>query len=230
MPRRKKPDQPPAGTFEPASPSDPKEVLRLYAIAAKIACALPEQLEMLEDRISQLTASLVPPESAAAEDCEKLWRFFKRAVASPKITLRREAGKALFNDLDSLGQRLDLAPLTSWDALPMGVRDPKAPQFKPEVTQTHITVASIRRRARHEQSMLGDKGASLSAQFVGDLLKLLGRRDLEELFGELVGTGIMGRAEGNMLVRWLSKGGTLCKDDEALIEFLVRLGKWLVSD
>jgi len=174
-----------------------------------------------------LTGDLVPPESVAAEECARLWRYFERAASSPKPKLREAAGRALYNDLDSLGQRMDLAPLASWSKLPRGIESDDAPADD-RGTVTAITLDAMRRRA-HKKLEEHTKGKKLTAHEVGELLGKLDRRDLEEIFTRLVGDGIMGRSEGSMLVRWLAKGEELSDDDEALFEFLERLGDWLVE-
>jgi hypothetical protein len=223
MPRRKKSNEPPPGTFRPGLPEDAQAVLKMFAIAARVATDHPDSLTDVNDTLQRLTGDLVPPESVTAEECARLWTFFQRAVASPKTKLREAAGRAFYNDLDSLGQRMDLAPLASWSRLPRGIDAGEAGEK--EGTQTAVTLDAVRRRAKKTLDEL--KGKKLEAREVGELLKTLDRRDLEELFTKLVGEGIMGRAEGSMLVRWLSKGSELTDDDEALIEFLERLGMWL---
>lgn len=229
MPRRKKSNKPTPGSFRPAVPEDAQAVLVLFAVAARVATDHPDTLSDVHDRLKRLCGDLVPPESVAAEECARLWVFFKRAAASPKAKLREAAGRAFYNDLDSLGQRMDLAPLASWSRLPRGVESTDAPvEVEDNGTQTAVTLDAVRRRARkalEEQT----KGKELTAREVGALLKMLDRRDLEEIFRQLVGAGVMGRAEGAMLVRWLAKGGELSDDDEALIEFLERLGGWLAE-
>jgi hypothetical protein len=226
MPRRKKSTKPPPGTFRPAVPEDAQAVLVMFAIAARVASDHPGTLTEVHETLQRLTGDLVPPESVAAEECARLWGFFVRAAASPKTRLREAAGRAFYNDLDSLGQRMDLAPLASWSKLPRGVDDAPADE---RGTETAITLDAVRRRARRSLGQLAAKGKKLSAAEVGEMLKTLDRRDLEALFTRLVGEGIMGRAEGSMLVRWLAKGAALSDDDEALIEFLERLGHWLAE-
>jgi hypothetical protein len=225
MSRRKKTPAPPPGTFAPAVPTDAHDVLYLYAVAARAVCARPDKLDEVNARLTEVTRDLVPPESAANEECARLWHYFRRAATSPKPPLRQEAGKALYRDLESLGMRMDLAPLAHWDKLPMGLAGGTAAEEDEPSSPTDVTVESVRRRARRR---LGKAGAKLPAPDVAELVRLLSRDQMEELFYHLVGEGFMGRAEGQMLIRWLAKGEALGEEDEALVEFLERLGEYLV--
>jgi hypothetical protein len=206
-------------------PTDPHDVIYTYAIAARAVCARPDRLADVDARLSAVMRTLVPPESAAHEECARLWHYFRRAATSPKPPLRQEAGKALYRDLESLGMRMDLAPLAHWDKLPMGIAS-AAGEEDEESLPTDVTIESVQRRARR---LVGKTGAKLRTNDVVELVRLLSRDQMEQLFYVLVGEGFMGRAEGQMLVRWLAKGEALGAEDEALIEFLDRMGEYLVQ-
>ncbi len=226
MARRKKSEAPPPGAFVPAPPSDTQEVLRLFVIAARAVSARPDKLAEIEAALERATRGLLPPESLAVEECRRLWRYFRRAAESPKPSLRLEAGRAIYRDLEALGQRLDLPPLQPWDKLPLGlvaqVDDDE------DSSPTDVDLEGVRRRARRRRAK-GGKAGRLRPEEVADLLRLLGREELERVLAERVGQGFMGRGEGQLVVHWLARGEKLAHDDEALREILGRLGDWLVE-
>src|SRR5687768_11951875 len=108
------------GIFRPSPPSDSGEVLSMFAIAARAACAAPDNVDDISKTLAAAIANLVPPEKLAAEECARLWSLFVRMVRRPKPQLRVEAGRALFRDLEAVGQRLDLPPLPNWEQIPAG--------------------------------------------------------------------------------------------------------------
>lgn len=226
--RKSREKGPETGTFRPALPRDAQAVVRLYAVAARTVCARLESHAAVHGWLGQLQPRLVPPESAAAEACHKLWLLFARVAQIPKEALRREAARAFYNDLDALAQRLDLPPLDDWEDLPEGIDDPDAVRLEaPGLSPEPVTLQAVRERARDVAR--GHEGrkhfpASESAR----LLSVLGTDERRELFETLVGAGLMGRSDVNLLIRFLVKGGEVTPAETALNDVLERLGDWLI--
>jgi hypothetical protein len=175
-----------------------------------------------------MTARLVPPEAQAALECTRLWGLFARVAQVPKETLREEAGKAFCRDLDALGQRLDLPPLADWKDLPVSIDEPGADELEPApLTQEPVTLTAVRERAR--SFVEGQPQAGLPAAEAAKLLNALSNSERRALLEQLVGTGLLGRSDVNLLIRFLVKGEDVGATDTMLIEVLERLGRWLAQ-
>ncbi len=61
------------------------------------------------------------------------------------------------------------------------------------------------------------------------LVRALYPEERDKLFMKVVGEGVLGRSDVSLLVRWLTKGDKLGKDDDALAEVLTQLGTWLIK-
>ena len=218
------------GTFRPGVPGDTFDVMRMFAIASRAACVLPQSLDDISARLNMISGRLVAPESNAALECMRLWKLFARVAQLPKDGLRIEAGKAFCRDLDTLGQRLDLPPLADWEELPDELDDPGAPEPEiPASTGEIITLASVKERAK--QVFSSDVGAKhvFPAGETAKLVSSLNNNDRRQLFEELVGKGLLGRSDVNLLIRFLVKGDELETSDTMLVEVLDRLGRWLAQ-
>ena len=145
-------------SFHPGRPADSLEVLRIYAIASRVVCAEPESMESVTRSLQDMASHLVPPESLAAGDCEHLWKVFARVAKHPKPFLRQEASKALYRDLDSIGQRLHLAPLPPWSQLPEALENKEAEDTEVE----GLSLESVAQEARRLHKELG-AGQSLES-------------------------------------------------------------------
>ncbi|KAK1548418.1 hypothetical protein Q3G72_019720 [Acer saccharum] len=220
---------PETGIFRPALPRDSQAVVRLYAIAARTICASPEAHVAAHSWLGHLQPRLVPPESAAAEACHKLWLLFARVAQIPKEALRREAARAFYNDLDALAQRLDLPPLDDWEDLPEGIDDPGAVRLEaPGLSPEPVTLAAVRERAR-DVARGQQSRKHFPAPEAARLLSVLGTDERRELFETLIGAGHMGRSDVNLLIRFLVKGGEVTPAETALNDVLERLGDWLIA-
>ncbi len=222
------------GTFRPALPKDAHGVLKLFAIAARAACAAPGTIDAINARLELVAAKLVAPESFAAQECLRLWRLFARVANLPKEHLRHEAGLAFCRDLDALGQRLDLAPLMEWQELPDQLDDANAEgEGAGEVEVTHAdrplaTLAAVREEARAHKATLA-AGVVFAAPVTARLLASLDANERRRAFEQMVGAGVMGRSEVNLLIRFMLKGDALGSGDTLLTEILQRLGRWLAQ-
>ena len=214
------------GVFRPAQPADVADVLKMYAIAARVVFVQPDAVADLTKRLGVLIASLVPPESVAAAHCHKMWLMFSRLANAGKASVREQAGRAFVRDLDMVGNHLDVPPLDGWDTLPLGVDDPGAPVLDlSDATSPGETLDTVKKRAiAHRTS----KGA-LEPQDVADLVRALFPEERDRLLMRLIGEGVLGRSEASLIVRWLTKGGKLGKDDDALADVLNGVGAWLVK-
>jgi hypothetical protein len=217
---------PEPGLFRPALPQDAEAVMRVYAIAARAVCAQPDALAPIHHWVSGLQGHLVPPELATAEACHKLWTLFARVAQIPKENLRLEAARAFYNDLDRLGQRLDLPPLDDWSELPVGIDDADAVSWEAHLSPEPVTLTAVRQRARE---VVQDASGRFPAAEAARLLGVLGTAQRRELFDALVGAGLMGRSDVNLLIRFLVKGGEVTAADTSLNEVLQRLGAWFVA-
>ena len=211
-------------SFQPGRPSDSLDVLRIYAIASRVVCAEPTSMETVTQSLANMASHLVPPESLAAVDCQDLWRVFARVASHPKPFLRQEASKALYRDLDSIGQRLHLAPLPPWSQLPQ-----EFSQSDTEDTQVEgLSLDAVSEEARRLHQGLG-AGESLGGEQVLGLLERLHDADMTQLLGFLQSSGRVNRRELSMLERARATGHKLSSEDEILIEVLERVGVWLVQ-
>ena len=208
--------------------------MRLFAIAARAVCVMPEGLDDANLRLEALEQNLVAPESKAAAECLKLWRLFARVAQVPKETLRLEAAKALCQDLDALGQRLDLPPLADWEELPQGLDDPHAFGIERVETQTDaLTLTTVRQRAKALFATIpvGTKPALMAdaAAQTATLVSSMPSNERRALFTNLVGRGILGRSDVNLLIRFLIKGDAVQSGDTTLIDVLERVGRQLAQ-
>jgi hypothetical protein len=215
--------------FRPALPEDAQAVLQVYAIAARAVCARPQTLSAIDHWLNSLHSRLVPPESGAAEACHALWQLFARVAQVPKERLRLEAAQAFYHDLDRLGQRLDLPPLDDWQDIPSGVDAPDAAWEGEALTPEPVSLAAVRERACDVVRRHGGALKRFPAADAARLLAVLGPEQRRELFDSLVAQGEMGRADVNLLIRFLVKGGEVTPADTALSEVLERLGSWLAA-
>ena len=211
-------------SFHPGRPADSLEVLRIYAIASRVVCAEPESMESVTRSLQDMASHLVPPESLAAGDCEHLWKVFARVAKHPKPFLRQEASKALYRDLDSIGQRLHLAPLPPWSQLPEALENKEAEDTEVE----GLSLESVAQEARRLHKELG-AGQSLESAKVLELLSRLHTADMTQLLKLLQSSGRLSRGELSMLDRARATGHALTSEDEILIEVLERVGVWLVQ-
>lgn len=226
--RKIREEGPELGTFRPALPRDAQAVVRLYAIAARAICARPDAHGVVDAWLGALPARLVAPELGAAQACHKLWVLFARVAQIPKEALRREAARAFYNDLDALAQRLDLPPLDDWQHLPEGIDDPDAAQLEtPGLSPEPVTLAAVRERAR-DVARAHQASKHFPAPEAARLLSVLGTDERRLLFETLVGAGLMGRSDVNLLIRFLVKGGEVTTAETALNDVLQRLGAWLI--
>jgi hypothetical protein len=221
-----------AGTFRPALPKDAHGVLKLFAIAARAACASPDTIDAINARLSLIAGKLVAPEAFAAQECLRLWKLFARVANLPKEQLRQEAGLAFCRDLDALGQRLDLAPLMEWQDIPDQLEEPGA-EGEGDVEVTHAdrplaTLAAVREEARVHKATLAP-GVVFPAAMTAQLLASLDTNERRRTFDQMVGAGVMGRSEVNLLIRFMLKGDALGSGDTLLTEILQRLGRWLAQ-
>jgi hypothetical protein len=218
-----------AGVFKPAPPTDSGEVLSLFAIAARAACVRPEGLEEISKTLAAAIANLVPPEKLAAEECVRLWALFVRMVRRPKPQLRVEAGRALFRDLEAIGQRLDLPPLSNWDEIPAGVNAPNAVNVKRAFDDDEGTsIEQVKSRAKAKAKKKGS-GPPLKGQEVLGLLVELSSDTRERLYTQMIGAGALGRSDAALIERVLASGAKVGREDDVLIEALEKLGTWLVK-
>ncbi len=220
---------PEPGVFRPAPPDDTGDVLKLYAVAARVACAVPDNLPQIEAALAEAVGPLEPPESLTAQECERLWQAFRRTVLTLQHAKWELAGKALVGDLDALGQRLDAMPLTSWEKLPTAHEDPRARSHVAEVVSGQgATVAIIRQRAKEELSSPGLTPLS-RAREVQNMLLALPVPARAQAITQMIDQAALSRGDGVMVTRLLAKGAQIEDEDEALIEVLERVGKWLAS-
>lgn len=202
-------------------------MLRIYAIASRVVCASPESMALVTQTLSDMAKSLVAPESMAAGDCEHLWKVFARVASHPKPFLRQEASKALYRDLDSIGQRLHLAPLPPWSQLPENLGGAQAMESADTVPEG-LTADAAAHQAQKLHAELG-AGETLQAGVILQLLSRLQPRENQGLLKDLQRAGRLSRGEVSMLERARATGHALSADDEILIEVLERVGVWLVQ-
>jgi hypothetical protein len=215
------------GVFRPGIPSDTQEVMRLFAIAARVVCLRPDQLEEVDRQLEAVRNKLVPPEANAAKECRKLWRMFSKVALLPKTNLLYEASKAFYRDLDAISQRLDLPPMEEWDQLPAGIDDPNPIDWHQSTANQEIqTLEEVQQQAIAIGKKL-QKSVPFPARDAAKLLMALEVGEQKKVFTELVGQGLMGRAEVQLLTRYLMKGEDINEEDSALVEALRRLGEWL---
>ena len=220
------PPSPLAGIFRPQLPSDSQAVVQLFVIAARAVCAQPAALDAVHGRLEQITRQLVAPEVLAAQEAWHLWRLFARVAQLPKAPLRYEAGRAYWRDLDGLSQRLDLPPLHEWDALPDGIDDAEAAlDADPQVPLSQTLEATRMQARRHRDGL--PQGEMFPAEQTLQLLLQLGQGERRGVLEQLIGQGILGRSDVNLLIRFLIKGDAVQPSDTTLNDVLQRVGRWL---
>lgn len=234
-------DEGSVGVFRPAVPRTTYRTVGLFAIAARIVCEKPDRLDDVTQHLQAAAAPLMPPERVAATECHRLWGIFARVAQLGKKTLLHEAALALYRDLDGVAQRLDLPPLTDWDQLPLRLDEPnpvvldRSAVIAPE-SSVHgggESLHTIQQRAKQMLAALElPEGATreLPPRAVMTLLLAMAAQERKQLLDSMVGKGSMGRAEINLLNRYLLKNGDGIGDGDAtLIEVLERIGSWLVA-
>jgi len=214
------------GTFKPAIPKDSQDVLRLYAIAARVVCDKPEQLAEINQRLQTIRSQLVPPESYTADECTKLWSVFVAVAQYEKPSLNIEAGKALYRDLDMLGQRLELAPMDPWDYIPAGIDDGELSEVS--TVGGSDTLQKVRKLAKAKIKKQSRR-KTLRMQEILEFLMRLDPKELNKLFEELVGQGKVRRGDITIVERYLLKGGKLDKEQSALMQAILKLGDALLQ-
>lgn len=202
--------------------------MRTFAIAARAVCAIPDNIDEVSQRLAAVTAKLVAPEVNCANECTRLWSLFARVARVPKPALRAEAARAFCRDLDALGQRLDLPPLPDWEMLPQAIDDPSAADLDTPDAPTPELLALDVVRERAKSIRQGQTGAFPAAE-AARLLSALSMDDRSQIFGTLVGKGVLGRSDVNLLIRFLVKGDEVSGTETMLVEVLQRLGEWLAQ-
>ncbi|MEK7382107.1 MAG: hypothetical protein AAB262_02360 [Elusimicrobiota bacterium] len=202
-------------------------MLRLYGIAARTVSERPDALGRVGDTLVAVTRTLVPPDSSAAEGCHRLWTLFVRYAGSPKVSLRQEAARAFYRDLEALAQRMDAPPLPSWERLPFGVDDPRAVQ-QAASDERPPALPQLRRRVASWAAEHAD-AERLAPQEVATLMEALDADAQLDALAELLRLGVIDRSEGQMLARWLRQRQPLGPDDEVVTETLTRIGEHLLA-
>lgn len=216
---------PEPGTFEPGLPADAIEVVRLFAIAGRAVTVKPDTLETVTALLAAVSQRLVPPERLAAEECARLWGLFGRMVQRAKPALLEEGGRALYRDLDSLGQKLALPPLESWSALPSGIAAKNPVRIGEESTDRGESLETIRKRAKAKAKKRRDP--PLTAPEVLALVSALAEYAREDLFKEVIGAGRLQRSDTTLIDHVVRRRGKVGREDEQLAEGLVAIGRWL---
>jgi len=228
-PKRQKAERTDPGTFMPQAPGDSQEVIELFAVAARAACAKPDGIEEITKRLGLATSDLVAPESIAARECAQLWEVFIRVAARPKPSLRNEAGKALARDLDAIGRRLDLPPLNSWDDIPefLEARNP-IPLDAESTYDKGESLEWIKKKAQEKKRKRG-KGPAMKAKDVLNLIKQVSPRTRENMLKIAVGDGALGRTDATLLIQALAMDSKVAPGQDLLRDNLEKLGAWLVK-
>lgn len=224
MAKRKSKGATKPGHFAPALPRESFEVIQVFAIAGRAVCAVPENLESVTGTLATIIDQLVPPERLAAQECARLWGLFGRMVLSNKPGLLAEGGRALYRDLDALGQQLDLPPLPSWSEIPDQVAAPN-PVAAAEETRPGESLAAIKLRAK----ALAKKHQRVSAAGALELVGLLDDGELQQMLRLAIKGGILGRTDGALIAQAAEQEREISPDDELLVELLEKLGVWLAS-
>lgn len=214
------------GVFRPARPTDVSEVVMMYAIAARVVAHTPDSVKDVSKRLAGINTLLVPPESEAALRCHKMWRSFVKLVGAGKPAMREAGARAYVRDLEQVGRDWDIPPIASFEELPPGVDAPNAPTIDlSEFSSPGESLTVVRERAAKHREAKGP----LEPQTAADLVRMLLPEERDRLFMKLIGDGVLGRSDVSLVVRWLTKGGKLGKEDDALADVLSRLGVWLVK-
>lgn len=214
------------GIFRPGLPSDVSDVVVMYAIAAKVITVSPDSAKDVTKRLAGINTLLVPPEQAAAMSCHKMWRTFVKMATAGKPAIREQAARAYVRDLEQVGRGWDIPPIAGYEELPAGIDAPNAPTVDlSENTSPGESLTIVRERAVQQQKGKG----KIEPQVAGDLVRALFPEERDRLFLKLIGDGVLGRSDVSLVVRWLTKGGKLGPEDDALADVLSRLGAWLAK-
>jgi len=217
--------EPPApGTFRPKAPADNGELVQLVAVAARAACARPDALPDISGALARACAHLPAPEALTANECLRLWEAFTRALTRLPAAHWQMAGKALLDDLESIGQRLEIMPLVGWDRLPQAL-DAGLAQNEDTPTPTAITADTAARRLAKKNKKRGrpsDDPLS-QARETQERLTALGADELARLLAEAVHGGRLDRGEASLLSRWCRAGVPVAKEDHAVVEALAKV-------
>ena len=151
--------------------------------------------------------------------------------------MRPESGKAFIRDLEAVGRKLEMPPLSGWDNLPQGIDDPNAVELEwSDVKPQGETVAAVAKKAKARMTELTAKKkvakgpVLLPATEVSGLIRSLLVVERDQLFVKLIGAGVLNRGDASLLVRWLAKGDKLTDEDDALADVFERLGTWLAKN
>ena len=214
--------------FNPGVPRDTHEVLKLYAAAAKIVSKHPDRFRRITKALHAATEPLVPPESTAAAEAQRLWEVF--ATVADKENLASRSARVLVQDLESLSQRIDMPPLPSWDALPEGIDDQGAVMVDDTAGVTGTSLKELRALAKRKLKKK-KKGEAMTPAEAAELLGMMAPSERQEMFKQIVGRGVIDRGESSMVNRYLVKEARkLGKEDTALKDTLKRLGGYLTKD
>ncbi len=229
MARRCKPAAIEPGIFRPGQPEGHGDVLKLFALAARAACAKPQALGDITTTLEKIVGDLAAPELLTAKECLHLWQAFVRTTQTLPPARWAVAGNALWGDLEGMGQRLDQMPLSPWGRLPEGIDDPR--------TRSPLGVVvsgegkTVEWAVSHAHEELSDTRLSPleRARAVQRMLRELTASERAQLLARLLDAGVVNRGEVSMLTRLLTGGSELGADDEALVEVLGRVAGHLTS-
>lgn len=232
-PSRRGPPEP--GTFQPGLPNGSEELVRLFVIAARAVCSRPEGLEEVTATLSHILSQLAPPERITGDECARLWTLFGRMAqkAGRKPALLEEGARALYRDLDGIGQSLDLPPLDPWTSIPSAVRaaHPVAMMMDDD-TDAGESLEAVRARARARREKKGKGGGKLRPSEVLDLIASLGKVAREDLYKNVVGQGVVSRTEVTLVEQLLAQGGQpppKGSGGDLVLAALDNLGEWLAK-
>jgi hypothetical protein len=215
----------PAANFQPAAPHDHEAIVKLFSLAARAACAAPQDVLAISAALQRAIGHLVPPEVYAAEQCLKLWKAFARSIEEdPKRPGNR--GQALHRELDALGQVLDIAPLPAWAELP---EETTSPQFLEDAVTVPnaMNIAEARDQARRRARK--KKQPALAAETVLRILRGVDPRLLSSLLEHArQGDDSLAGSDVNLVARFVMKGQEIEPKSDALTSALERIGAWMI--
>jgi hypothetical protein len=223
---RRQGSEPAAGMFRPQRPGDHAEIVRLVAIAARASCATPEALAAISDKLQSTLGGMTPPESLTAEQCLRLWRSFVQATERLQPGRWDLAGKALLEDLEQLGQQLDLMPLIGWERLPQGVDD--GGQRGGAEAARGGAGGSVRAARKKLAEVPRTKGQR-SARAAFRVMLELGERRRNDLLDKAADDGVLSRSETQMLSRLMTREQAPSEEDDAVLEAFYKLCNWAAS-
>jgi len=166
---------------------------------------------------------LPPPEALTAGDCLRLWESFRRTLERLPPPRWALAGKALLDDLEVIGQRLEIMPLVGWERLPEAL-DTGAARNDDTPTPTAITTTTVARRKSKARERPASVGSPLErARAMQDRLLELGQSEVGRLLAEAMQAGTLDRSEASLISRWCARASAIAKDDDAVIDALRKL-------